>query len=130
MAAAADLTILVVEDDETLSLLLGDRLEAEGFNVLRANDGEQGLEMALANKPNLILLDIVMPNMNGITVLEKLRQDPEGKDLPVIMLTNLGNDIEKVSQATELGVQEYLVKSNMNLDEVVERVKSKLAVDA
>lgn len=120
-----DKTILVVEDEVPMSTALGDYLRLEGFAVLKAADGEAGLSLALEKHPDLILLDIVMPRMDGLTMLEKLREDEWGKHVPVFILTNYG-DNEKVAEALIDDVSEYFVKSDIKLDEVVLRVKEKL----
>ena len=90
--------ILIVEDDESLKKIMVHTLRAENLEVLEAGNGEEGLKMALEEKPDLVLLDIVLPGMDGLAVLKKLREDSRGKDIPVITLTNLG-DIKTVSEA-------------------------------
>lgn len=122
-----DKTILIVEDEAPMLNVLADNLEAEGFAVLRAANGVEGLERALSGHPDLVLLDIMMPQMNGFTMLEKLRADEWGKKVPVIILTNFG-DNEKVAEALADDVSEYFVKSDIKLEEVIARVKQKLEV--
>jgi two-component system, OmpR family, alkaline phosphatase synthesis response regulator PhoP len=117
--------ILIVEDEQTLSKALALKLTSEGFNVLRAQNGEEGLEVALREQPNLILLDIIMPKMDGITMLNKLREDEWGKDVSVFMLTNLSS-AEEVDKATKKGVYDYLVKSDWKLEEIVNKIKEEL----
>lgn len=117
--------ILIVEDEFALSQLLSDRFIQEGFVVETAGDGEEGLRKALALKPDITLLDIVMPKMDGMTMLHKLRAQPEGKDLAVILLTNL-SDSEDVYDAMANGVYDFLVKSHWNVDELVHEVQTKL----
>ncbi|USN53142.1 MAG: response regulator [Candidatus Nomurabacteria bacterium] len=119
--------ILVVEDDSALLRALGDKLEHEKFTVLRASDGIQGLSVAMQEHPDLILLDIVMPKMDGITMLSQLRDDEWGSDVPVMMLTNL-NDADKVQKALENKVFDFLVKADWKLEDLVEKVKTKLGV--
>jgi len=97
----------------------------EGFNVIKAEDGQEGLDVALEHHPDLILLDIVMPKMNGMDVLQKLRKDEWGKNVPIILLTNL-SDSEKVEDAMKYGVYDYLIKTDWELKDVVKKVKEKL----
>lgn len=120
-----DKKILIVEDERTLSKALAFKLTSEGFRVLQARDGEEGLESALRNKPDLILLDIIMPKMDGLTMLNKLREDEWGKDMPIFMLTNLSN-AEDVDRATKKGVYDYLIKSDWKLGEIIAKIKEEL----
>lgn len=117
--------ILIVEDEAPLLKVLTDRFKQEGFEVLTAGDGEQGLDIALKVFPDLILLDIVLPNMDGMEMLRKLRANPLGSNLKVILLTNLG-DSAKILEGKDLRVIDYLIKSNFKLDNVVAMVKDKL----
>lgn len=122
-------TILIVEDDELLRGVLRDELESEGFNVLDAKDGKMGLDMATSGVVDLILLDVIMPNVNGMKMLQKLRQFEGGDKIPVILLTNL-NDPEKVAEATiERNVVDYLVKSDWSLKDVSKKVKTTLGLN-
>jgi DNA-binding response OmpR family regulator len=118
-------TILIVEDEDPIRKALQEKLAREGFRVITASEGKQGLDTALTEKPDIILLDIVMPIMDGLSMLEKLRKDEWGKDVPVIMLTNL-SDSDKIAQSTEKGVYDYLVKSDWKIEDVVTKVKEKL----
>lgn len=122
-----DKVILVVEDEAPMLGVLADNLGFEGFSVLRATNGVDGLALALENHPDLILLDIMMPQMNGLIMLEKLRSDEWGKGVPVIILTNFG-DNEKVAEALGDDVSEYFIKSDVKMEEVVTRIKEKLKV--
>lgn len=115
--------ILLIEDEEMLSSMYQVKFENEGFNLIKALDGEQGLQLAQQEKPVFILLDVIMPKMDGFTVLKKLKENPETKDIPVLLLTNLGQD-EDVKKGNELGAVGYLVKANITPSEVVEKVKS------
>lgn len=117
--------ILIVEDDESLKKIMVHTLRAENLEVLEAGNGEEGLKMALEEKPDLVLLDIVLPGMDGLAVLKKLREDSRGKDIPVITLTNLG-DIKTVSEALAHGASDYLIKSEWKLDDLVRKVKEKV----
>lgn len=122
-------TIEVVEDEATLRNVLRDKLTLEGFSVIEAKDGEEGLEIALSMHPNLILLDIVMPKMDGITLMKKLRQENEwGKKVPIILLTNLSADDEKINKAiAEYEPAYYLVKSNWSIGDLVDKIKERLS---
>lgn len=117
--------ILIVEDDATLLLALADSLTQTGFEIIKARDGEEGLTAALCDHPDLILLDIVMPKMDGITMLKRVREDAWGKDVKVIMLTNL-SDNEKIAEAIAQRSQDYLVKSDWKIDDVVAMIREKL----
>lgn len=118
-------SILIVDDEVSLRNALSDKLRHEGFIVLEAKNGEEGLDVALHNHPDLILLDIVMPVVDGITMLKNLRGDEWGRDVKVIMLTNLdGNG--KVADAIVWGTQDYLVKSDWKLEDVVAKIRKRL----
>lgn len=117
--------ILIVEDELALQKALSDKLAEEGFSVLIARDGQEGLEIAKKNHPNLILLDIIMPVMDGITMFKKLREDDWGKTAKIIILTNLSEG-EKVTEAEILNSSDYLIKSDWSLADVVKKIKSKI----
>jgi CheY-like chemotaxis protein len=117
--------ILVVEDDVSLLTALHDKLATEGFSVLDAKNGVEGLEIATHDHPDLILLDILMPEMDGLTMLKKLRETLEGKKTEVIVLTNL-SDNEKLSQALALGSYEFLVKADWKIQDIVKKIRDKL----
>ena len=118
-------TILIVEDEPMLSGVLGDRLSQESFNLLLAENGEVGLSMALEKHPDLILSDIMMPKMDGLTMLKKLREDEWGRKAQVIMLSNL-SDMTSISDAISNNATEYMLKSELDLDDVVKKIKIKL----
>jgi len=119
-------TILVVDDEALILRSLSDKFKQEGFSVLEANNGEAGLEIALENKPDLILLDIIMPKMDGLIMLKNIREDKEwGKKVPVIILSNL-SDSDKVAEAMKNQVFDFLVKSDWALEDVVKKVREKL----
>ena len=120
-------TVLIVDDDDKLTKVLGDQLERAGIKALTAKDGEEGLRSATVNKPDLILLDVMMPKMNGLQMLEKLREDSWGKDAKVILLTVVDQP-DVLSKAVELGGFEYLVKTEWKIEEVIDRVKKKLGL--
>lgn len=117
--------ILIVEDEPSLMAALVDKFTQEGFAVLSAKDGHDGLEVALHDHPDLILLDIILPIMDGMTMLYKLRGDPWGKGVPVILLTNL-SEAERVAKSLSQGVHDYLVKSDWKLEDIVKKVNAKL----
>ncbi len=114
-------TILLIEDDVTLMDMYRLRFEKEGYRFLTANRGSAGLQIAAAEKPDLILLDLVMPEMDGYQVLEQLKADPATKDITVFIFSNLGQE-EEVKQGYDLGAEGYIVKSSMTPTGVVERV--------
>lgn len=118
--------ILIIEDEQSLLKALQSKFEREDFVVIVARDGEEGLEKSFSEHPDLILLDIIMPKMDGLIMLERLRRDDWGKTVPVIMLTNL-SDESKVTEAIQRGSFDYLVKSDWNINDVVDKVKNRLA---
>lgn len=118
--------ILIVEDDASIRKALHDKLTNEGFTVIEADDGLAGLEKAVELHPDLILLDIVMPKMDGITMAKKLKQDEWGKYAEIIILTNL-SESEKLLEAFEAGVQDFLIKTDWKIEEVVKMVKRKIS---
>lgn len=120
--------ILIIEDERALFQVLQKKFENEGFMVSIAVNGEEGLKKAKKEKPSLILLDIVMPKMDGMTMLQKLREDKGwGSKVPVILLTNLGES-EKIAEATKRGVHDYLIKTDWKLNDVVKKVREKIGV--
>lgn len=117
--------ILIVEDEEILLTALSEELKQEGFNVVGAKDGVEGVEKAGSEKPDLILLDLVMPRLDGIGALKQMKDNPETKDIPVVILTNL-SDYDKISDALSLGAMDYLVKANYRLEDLVNKIKTVL----
>jgi len=117
--------ILFIEDESALQKTFGEILRQEGYEMISALDGETGLRLAKSEKPDLILLDLILPKMPGFDVLKKLKEDNETKDIPVIVLTNL-EDIKDVDRAIELGATTYLVKAKYSLEEIVEKIKNAL----
>jgi CheY-like chemotaxis protein len=118
--------ILIVDDELVLIDLMRTKISQYGFTVIEALDGEEGLQKALTEHPDLILMDIIMPRMDGITVLKKLRADPWGKNVPVIILTNL-NTAETVENSIKNGVYDYLVKIDYTLDDLIKIISKRLA---
>ncbi len=122
------IVLLIVEDEKILANTLEDKLISEGFDVLKASDGDEGLKLALDNHPNLILLDLLMPKIDGITMLKELRKDSWGARAAVIILTNVESS-DKISESldTSFGnVFEYMLKTNWSLEDIVARIKERL----
>jgi len=117
--------ILVVEDEATLQKALNDVLSSEGYSVVSALDGEKGLQMAKDEKPNLILLDIILPRLDGFEVLKGLKKDDSTAQIPVIILTNL-SDLDNIQKSIDLGATTYLVKADFHLDDVLRKIKDTL----
>lgn len=119
--------ILLVEDDDSLATVYQTRLQAEAFDVRRVPNGEDALAAAIEYKPDLILLDVMMPKVSGFDVLDILRNTPETANVKVIMLTALSQDSDK-ERAVSLGVDDYLVKSQVVIADVVDRIKQHLGI--
>lgn len=117
--------VLIVEDEADLREAIITALTYEGFTVLAASDGEEGLSIALDKKPGLILLDITMPKMDGLEVLRALRADEWGKEVQVVVMT-ASDDLGKVAEVVEAGGNEYIVKTDITLAGIVAKVKEKL----
>ncbi len=117
--------VLIVEDEDFLIRTLEDNLTAEGYTVDVAKDGKEAIEKIKKKKPGLILLDILMPKSDGFYVLEERKNNPEWKLIPVIILSNLGEDTT-IKRAMEMGADDYFVKSQHPIEEVIERVKEYL----
>jgi len=117
--------ILLVEDEAALQKSLGGTLRNEGFEVLSALDGEIGERLAKTEHPDLIILDLVLPNKDGLEVFGALKDDKETQDIPVIILTNQ-EKIENVEKVLEMGAKTYLVKANYTLQEIVEKISQVL----
>ncbi len=115
-------TILVIEDDPVLSVMYKTKLEAEGYTIISAGNGVEGLASAKAEKPDLILLDIIIPQLDGFSVLEELKEDAKTKKIPVILLTNLGTDEDK-EKGQKLGAVDYLVKANYTPEQISSEIK-------
>ena len=119
--------ILLVEDDEVLANVYKQRLELEGFEVQRVNNGEDALQTALEFQPELILLDVMMPKLNGFDVLDILRNTPATHNIHIIMLTALSQP-KDAERAKELGADDFLVKSQVVISDVVDRIKHQLSI--
>jgi len=119
-------TILIIEDELPMLKALSGKFAFEGFDVLEAKDGEDGLKVAVSKKPDLIILDIFMPVMDGKVMFEKLRADDWGKTVPVIILTNLNPDDKTLDELMKNGPSYYFIKSKWKLEELVSKVKKEL----
>jgi len=117
--------VLIVEDDKMISSMYETKLKQEGFLVLTADNGHLGLEIAMKEKPDIVLLDIILPQMDGFTVLQELRYNKSMKSTPIIMLTNLGTDEDK-EKGAKFGATDYLVKANLTPAQVSEIIKKYL----
>ncbi|MEI8233002.1 MAG: response regulator [bacterium] len=113
--------LLLVEDDVSISKVLSRFLEQSGFNLLRATDGIYGLKMALENHPDLILLDLIMPHMDGLTFLKELRKDKWGKSVPVMILSNLSNP-ETEKEAAQYAIKDYIIKTDFCLTDILKKI--------
>ncbi|MDO8486147.1 MAG: response regulator [Candidatus Staskawiczbacteria bacterium] len=123
-------TILIVEDETPLLKIYAERFAEEGFLVLKASNGQEGLELAIKEKPDLILTDILMPVMDGLTMTQKLRKiNSWGKMVPIILLTNLTADVGKIKKiVVENSPVYYLLKSDWSLGAIVDKIKEQLAI--
>lgn len=119
--------ILLVEDDEVLASVYRARLEMEDFEVMEVHDGEQALTAALKYRPDLMILDAMMPKISGFDVLDILRNTPETMNLQIIMLTALSQESDR-ERAEKLGVDEYLVKSQVMISDVIKKVREHLGI--
>ena len=115
--------IVLIEDDEVLSIVMREELGRAGFNVSLAFDGEKGIRLVRSKKPNLVLLDLMLPKKSGFDVLKELKKDPKTKDIPVVILTVLSLD-EDIQKALRAGASDYFVKSQHTALELVEMIKN------
>ncbi|MCX6759190.1 MAG: response regulator [Candidatus Nealsonbacteria bacterium] len=118
-------TILFIEDESVLQKTFREIIVQEGYQMISALDGETGLRVAKEKKPDLILLDLILPKIHGFDVLKKLKEENETRDIPVIVLTNL-EGLEDVEKTLKLGATTYLVKTNYSLEEILEKIKKAL----
>lgn len=119
--------ILVVEDEELLAKTLSEMLKSQGFSVMTALNGREALTLVLKKKPDLILLDLILPSLDGLSVLKKLKSSAGTKNIPVVILTNLFGEQEYTQALKELGT-DYLLKADYDPKQVVEFVKKKLGI--
>jgi len=118
--------ILIVEDDDSLKKALQIKLaELPDSEIILAKNGVEGLKQALSKHPDLILLDIIMPHLDGVGMLEKLRQDEWGRQAKVLVLTNV-SDNEQIARCTELGAEEYLLKADRQIEDIAQEIASKI----
>lgn len=123
MAETNKKTVLLIEDDIFLSQLLTTRLQKSGIEVIKAFDGEAAIEILKTTKPNLMLLDIILPKKSGFEVMEEIHSNPMLKDGPIIVISNLGQDADIV-RGKALGAVEYLIKAQISIDDLIEKIKS------
>lgn len=121
--------IAIVEDDPVISQMYRMKFEADGFEVQLADNGKKGVALVEHFQPDIILLDMQMPEMGGFEALQVIRKQPHGKDIPVIILTNLGEE-EAPKGIRALGIDSYIVKAELTPRQVVQRVKDALGTDA
>ena len=114
-----------MEDDSIMIKTLREFLSAEGFEILIALDGEAGIELAKKENPDLIILDIILPKKDGYEVIKELKDDQNSKNIPIVLLTNLGNS-DSVEKALKLGATTYLIKTDYSLEEVAKKIKEVL----
>ena len=118
-------SVLIVEDEGAMQRALKNKLEGAGYEVLLANDGAEALDQIKGTKPDLMLLDLIMPKLDGISVLREIKANEDLKEVPVIILTNLSSG-DKVAEAMQLGTFDFLVKANYSLDDVLGKVKDRI----
>ncbi len=117
--------ILIIEDEKILLEVLQKKLSREGYEIITAKDGLEGLEKIRAESPNLVILDIVIPKMGGFEVIEKMREEPDLKSIPIIIISNSGQTVE-IEKALRLGAKDYLIKTEFDPKEVIEKVKKQI----
>lgn len=117
--------ILIVEDEEIMLDLLQRKLKTHGYEVLVARDGEEGLKLIKEERPDLIIMDLVMPKMDGFMVMEEIQKDEGLKKIPLIVVSNSGQPVE-INRVKDLGAKDWLVKTEFNPQELVEKIKNQL----
>ena len=122
MDSSKNKKILVIEDEATLQKALNEVLSNEGYKVVSSLDGLRGLELAQEESPDLILLDIILPKMDGFEVLKRIKKDDKISQIPVIILTNL-SDISDIQKALDLGATTYLVKADFHIEDVLKKIE-------
>ena len=115
--------IMIIEDDHFLSSLVKARLEKDGFAVIQAFDGDQAIAMLRTEVPNLVMLDLIMPKVNGFEVLKTISLTPGLERIPVVIVSNLAQDSD-IQKAKELGAKEYFVKVKISIDDLIAKIKS------
>jgi two-component system response regulator MtrA len=116
-------SILIIEDDDALRKVLRDRMSTEGWRIFEASNGQDGLVSAIRDRPNAILLDLMLPQMDGITLLDELRKDEWGKDAKVVVMSNLVKGVGLMEKARFYNVADYVEKADMSLDLIVEKIR-------
>jgi len=119
--------ILIIEDDATILSMYESKFIGEGFKVFSAEDGNKGLEIAKTEKPDIIMLDIILPQIDGFTVLSELKKDKTTSGIPVVMLTNLGTT-EDQKKGKKMGAEDYLVKASLTPAQISEKIKKILKI--
>ena len=127
MNSSKNKKILVIEDEATLQRALSEVLSKEGYEVVFALDGSKGLELAQKENPDLILLDIILPKMDGFEVLKKIKENDEISKIPIIILTNL-SDVNDIQKALDLGATTYLVKADFHIEDVLKKIEKVLNI--
>ena len=117
--------VLVIEDDNMICTMYKTKLEQDGYSVFLADNGSKGLEMAMSEIPDIIMLDVIIPQLDGFSVLQKLKEDEKTKDIPVVMLTNLGT-AEDQKKGKDMGAVDYMVKASFTPSQVSEKIKGYL----
>lgn len=117
--------VLIVEDDPFYSNIYKTKIEKEGLAAVLAGDGEKALKMAMEKKPALVVLDLIMPGKDGFQTLVEMRADPNLKDIPVVVLSNLSQE-EDIKRVMDLGAKEYIIKSNVPISELIQKIKGYL----
>lgn len=117
--------ILLVEDDSAISLMYKGKFDADGFEVITADNGATGLELAKKEMPDIVMLDVILPQMDGFTVLKELKSDSKTKNIPVIMLTNLGTPEDK-AKGEKMGAVDYIVKAHLTPSQISDKIKGYL----
>lgn len=117
--------VLLVEDDKFLRELISQKLDKEGYDILEAIDGEEGIKKIKEEKPELVLLDLILPGIDGFEVLSQMKGDPNLASIPVIILSNLGQK-EDVEKGLKLGAVDYLIKAHFTPGEIIEKIKAVL----
>lgn len=117
--------ILIIEDDKFLRELIAQKLLKQDYEILQAVDGEEGMRKVEEEQPDLVLLDLILPGIDGFEVLERMQDDPKLSSIPVVILSNLGQK-EEVERGLKLGAVDYLIKAHFTLGEIIEKIKKAL----
>ena len=117
--------VLIVEDEAPLRMALSDKLKNDGFEVFEAEDGAVGLELVASEKPDLILLDLMMPGVDGLSVIKRLKESEETKEIPIMVLTN-SSGTDTIMDVVTHGVNDFIVKSDWSISDILTKVREKL----